>query len=307
MTNATGHRRLAHFALATILVNLGVILWGAWVRASGSGAGCGNHWPLCNGQVLPHSPTTETMIELVHRTTSGLALLMVLALVIVTRRVLVPGHFARRAAMWSLLLIVMEALIGAGLVRFDLVADNASMARALTLGAHLVNTQFLLAALGATWWWSAGWSPVTLTALGPRGLWLLAGTVCLLVLGMTGVIASLGDTLFPARSLREGLAQDLDPTSHLLLRLRVLHPLLAVVTGLLVWMTATAAGRWRSDDPGVAHLARALGAVVLVQWGIGVSALLLMVPVALQLLHLLTADVLWLTWVAVMARSLARR
>jgi heme A synthase len=300
----TKHPGLSRLALVTVLFNLGVIVWGAWVRASGSGAGCGNHWPLCNGQVFPRSPGLETVIEFTHRTTSGIALLLVMALVLLTWRKLKAGHPARAAAIVALILIVVEALIGAGLVKFDLVADNASMARALTLGAHLINTQFLLAALGLTWWWCAGWPAINLRRLRGKLAWLILGTVALLAVGLSGVVASLGDTLFPARTLSEGFAQDSDPTAHLLLRLRVWHPTLAIVTGVAIWLLGQASLRWRPDEVLMPRLARGLTAMVLIQWTIGATSIILLVPVAMQLLHLLTADILWLTWVALITRAL---
>src|SRR5690606_14224270 len=164
--------RLARFAWFTVAANLLVILWGAFVRASGSGAGCGNHWPLCNGEVVPPSPTLATVIEFTHRLTSGVALLLVVALVVGARRALPRGHRVRAAAWVCLGVMILEALIGAGLVRFELVADNASMARALTLGAHLLNTLVLLAALVLTALWAGGAPPLRWREAG-RSRWLL--------------------------------------------------------------------------------------------------------------------------------------
>lgn len=289
--------RLARWGWATVAVTLLVILWGAWVRASGSGAGCGNHWPLCNGEVVPLSPSIETLTEYTHRLSSGIALLMVIALVVGAWRSFPARHRVRRAAWTSLLLIVIEALIGAGLVKFELVADNASMQRALTLGAHLVNTQLLLAALALTAWWAGGRGWITLDAVGRRGWWLALGSVALLVVGLTGAVASLGDTLFPARTLREGIAQDFDPTSHLLLRLRVLHPFVALATGMLAAWIGLTAWEWPGMGARVRAPGRLVAGVVLLQWTIGLVSLLLLVPVALLLAHLLVADLLWLAWV----------
>ena len=65
--SAENKRLLTRFAWFTVFYNVLVILWGALVRASGSGAGCGNHWPLCNGQVIPVSPGWHTVIEFTHR------------------------------------------------------------------------------------------------------------------------------------------------------------------------------------------------------------------------------------------------
>ncbi|MGD9573321.1 MAG: heme A synthase [Thermoleophilia bacterium] len=294
--------RLARYAWATIAINLLVILWGAFVRASGSGAGCGNHWPLCNGEVVPPSPTLATVIEFTHRLTSGVALLLVIGLVALARRGYPTGHRVRRAAWVSLGVMVLEALIGAGLVRFELVADNASLARALTLGAHLLNTLVLLAALALTALWAGGAPPLRWRGAGRRGWLLAAGTLGLVLVGMTGAVASLGDTLFPARTLGEGLAQDLDPTSHLLLRLRVLHPTFAVLAGILVLWLGVAAGGWRAEAGGAG---RRVAGLVLAQWALGITALLLLVPVPLQLAHLLVADLLWIAWVVLLARLLA--
>lgn len=90
-----------------------VILWGAFVRATGSGAGCGDHWPLCNGVVVPRAPQMETLIELAHRVTSGISLIFIVALFFMARKAAGAGHPLRRAAAWSLGFIIVEALIGA--------------------------------------------------------------------------------------------------------------------------------------------------------------------------------------------------
>ncbi len=287
--------RLARLAWWTLGVNLLVIIWGAFVRASGSGAGCGNHWPLCNGQVIPQSPTLHTIVELTHRVTSGVALLFVVALLVATRRLLAPGHRARGAAVAAMVLMLMEAAIGAGLVKFELVADNASMARAWSLAAHLVNTQLLLAAIALTGWWGAGHPMVRLQG---RAWWPMVGLLGLILVGTTGAIVSLGDTLFPASSLQAGLAQDQDPAAHPLIRLRMWHPILAVTVGTGLLLLSLAAPKWR-PDPMTTRASRTLTGLVVTQWGLGVATLVLLVPVPLQLLHLLTADLLWLAvvWV----------
>ena len=58
---------LPRFAWGLLAYNVAVILWGAVVRATSSGAGCGDHWPLCNGVVLQSNPRLATLIELAHR------------------------------------------------------------------------------------------------------------------------------------------------------------------------------------------------------------------------------------------------
>src|SRR5690606_19394791 len=135
--------------------------------------------------------------------TSGIALLLVIALLVLARRDFPTRHRVRRAAWVSLALIVVEALIGAGLVRWELVVDNDSMERAVVLGAHLVNTQLLLAALALTAWWGAGHpGPARPLLLVP---WVALVTALLLLVGVTGAVASLGNTLFPVATLTEGV------------------------------------------------------------------------------------------------------
>src|SRR5687767_5652039 len=151
---------LARYAWLVLAYNVAVILWGAYVRATGSGAGCGSHWPLCNGQVLPRSPDAAMMIEFSHRLTSGLALVAVVALAIWIRRSCPPGHPARLGGALSVLFMLTEAAVGAGLVLFQLVADNATIARAMFIAVHLLNTFILLACITLTAWWLSEGSPL---------------------------------------------------------------------------------------------------------------------------------------------------
>ncbi|MGE0455880.1 MAG: COX15/CtaA family protein [Vicinamibacteria bacterium] len=297
-------RPIARFAWAVLAFNLGVIVWGSVVRATGSGAGCGNHWPLCNGQVLPRAPEIETLIEFSHRATSGLALVLVAALAARAFKTTAPGHPARRAALASLALILTEAAVGAGLVLFELVADDRSMARALFMGVHLVNTFFLLAALALTAHLLDGAPAPRLWGAGRRALPLLLALAALLLVGSSGAIAALGDTLFPSRSLAEALAQDLSTTSHVLIRLRVLHPSLAMLFALgLFAITAPLAAEART--PAIGRWARwALGLVVAQSFA-GFLNVTLLAPVWLQVVHLLLADLLWISLVLLTASVLA--
>jgi heme A synthase len=298
--------RQARFAWIVVAYTLAVILWGAFVRATGSGAGCGQHWPLCNGEVVPRAPAIETIIELTHRVTSGLALLAVVALVFVVWRHRPKGHPARQAAGWSLVFMLTEAGVGAGLVLFELVADNASLARALFMAVHLANTFLLLAAMTLTARWLHD-GPAGLAAAGRGGravtLGLLAGG--LLLVGVSGAVAALGDTLFPATSLAHGLEQDLSPTSHVLLRLRLIHPTLAAVVALALIVVSpripTGSEALWGLGPGqwVALLAG-------VQSAMGVLNVLLLAPVWLQLVHLLLADLLWIAVMLLGAAALRR-
>jgi heme A synthase len=298
--------RLARFAQITLAYNVAVILWGAYVRATGSGAGCGSHWPLCNGEVLPRAASVETLVEFSHRVTSGLALVAVVVLCWWTWRGTPRRHPARAGAAWTLALMITEAAVGAGLVLFQLVADNASMARALFMGAHLINTFFLLAALALTAHWLADGARIQTTGRPEATAAILAGAVGLLLVGVSGAIASLGDTLFPSASLADALGADLSPTSHLLIRLRVLHPALAVVVGLGLAATAHRLPIARHDRRGRAA-ASAVAVLALAQLGLGFVNVMLLAPVWLQLLHLLLADALWLAFVLAGACTLSER
>lgn len=296
--------RFAAYAWGVLGYNLLVVVWGAYVRATGSGAGCGDHWPLCNGVVVPRDPTVETVIEFTHRLTSGLALLAVVGMLVWAWRAYPAGHRVRTGAVLSMVLIVVEALLGAGLVLFQLVADNASMVRAFSMVAHLVNTFLLIGALTLTAWWASGGAGVRLRGQGALLGILGVGIGGLLLLGASGAIAALGDTLFPARSLAEGIREDFSATAHLLIRLRVFHPLIAVGVGLYLVLAARVVHRLR---PGRAtlRLAQLLTALYLLQLGAGVVNLMLLAPVWMQLLHLLLADIVWIALVMLSAAALA--
>lgn len=298
--------RLARLAWIVVAWNLVVIGWGAYVRASGSGAGCGQHWPLCNGEIVPRVPAIATLIEFTHRLTSGLALIALLALVVAVWRSRPAGHPARRAAGWSMLFMLTEAGVGAGLVLFQLVADNASVARALFMAVHLANTFLLLGAMTLTARWLQD-GPVGVSITGRGGRALTVGLLALgvLVVSVSGAVAALGDTLFPATSLAHALQQDLSPTSHLLLRLRMLHPTLAVIVALALIMIAPRLAIDGRIAPGVIAPGSRVAWLAGVQAALGGLNVLLLAPIWLQLVHLLVADLLWMALVLLAASALA--
>lgn len=297
-----GFVRYSWFVLA---YNLAVILWGAFVRATGSGAGCGRHWPLCNGQVLPRAEQVATQIEFAHRVTSGLAGFLVIGMVVWAVRAFPRGHLARRGAWLTLVMIIVEGGLGAGLVLLELVADNSSVARAVAMGVHLVNTLLLLGAITLTALWGGGAGALRLRGQGLVG-WLIGIAVAaMLLLGATGAVTALGDTLFPAESFHEGVLQELDPYSHFLVRLRVYHPAMAIVTGVYLIVAGQVIYRRRPDE-GTRRAAAALILLFLAQLGVGVINIALLVPVAVQLIHLLMADLVWVALVVLAASALAR-
>jgi heme A synthase len=295
--------RLATFAWAVLVYNIAVILWGAYVRATGSGAGCGEHWPLCNGVIIPRDPTSATIIEFSHRITSGLALVSVVALLVLVRRAFAPGHPARRGAGWTVAFMLSEAAVGAGLVLFQLVADNATMARAMFMAVHLLNTFVLIGWLTLTAWWVSGGDPVSLRAPSGRVAGFAIATTGLLLVGVSGAVAALGNTLYPDGSLAEGLAADLSRASHFLIRLRILHPAFAVLTAAgLIFGASRMAG---TSDAAARKFARMIVALAGAQLGLGALNVILLAPVWLQLTHLLVADALWVAFVLLGARAFA--
>lgn len=284
--------RSAAAAWLVLAFTLGVILWGAYVRATGSGAGCGAHWPLCNGVVVPRAPEVATRIEFTHRVTSGLALLAVAGLAAWAARAFPRGHRVRRGATAALAFIVVEALLGAALVVFRLVGDNPSLTRGVVGGLHLANTMLLVACLALTAWWASG-APA---AGWPRGraAWVWGAALGgLLLVGASGAVAALGDTLFPGGERAAALAAGLPWGTELLLRLRLAHPFLALAVAAAVGAVAVTALR-RPPGAASAPLATAVLALLAVQLLAGLVNVVLAAPVWLQLVHLLFADLLWI-------------
>ncbi len=286
------------FAWSVLAYDVAVIAWGALVRATGSGAGCGQHWPTCNGQVVPRSPAAETVVEFTHRASSGIALVLVFALAVWARRAFPRGHPARGAAALSLLFIVTEALLGAGLVLFGWVAADASAGRGWAMALHLANTFLLLAALALTASSSSRRSGRALRSRSALPALLALGLAATVLAGVTGAIAALGDTLFPATSFGAGLRQELGGGTSLLLRLRVIHPFVAGAAGLLLVAGARRAAR-ACPEPHVRLAALSATVLVLVELAVGAANVFLLAPVPLQVVHLVLADLIWISVVLV--------
>ncbi len=290
---------LPRFAWWLLAYNVPVILWGAVVRATSSGDGCGDHWPLCNGVVLQTNPRLATLIELAHRVSSGLTLPAVLLLLLWTFRATVSGHLARIAAIAAVVFTFNEGLLGALLVLLRLTADNRSPARAVYLSLHLANTLLMLGALTLAAHFLSRREAFTRRTIRFTQLPLaVTGLSATLVLGVTGTLAALSDTLFPATSLGAAFAQDFSASGGWLLRLRILHPLTAVIAGLFIcWLLMRSVGR-----PLERKLALLVLCLLVLQFGLGLADVTLLAPVWMQILHLLGADLLWIALVVLAAR-----
>ena len=293
---------LRRFAWGVLGYFIAVILWGTLVRATGSGAGCGNHWPLCNGTVMQHSASVNTLIEFTHRITSGLSLFSVVGLLAWTFAGTVRGHLARTAAVASVAFTLIEALLGALLVKLGLTAQSQSPLRPAYLALHLTNTLLLLAALTLTAHLLSrrkGYLRGSVRLVAPFGA--VAAVFVVMIVGVTGSLAALGDTLFPASSLGLALAQDFSANSGWLVRWRWMHPTVAFLASiLLIWLLVRAAQRSTHWDN------RALSALLLLLlaavYALGVLDVVLLAPLWMQVAHLLGADTLWATLVVLTAR-----
>ncbi len=296
--------KLAVYGWAVTLYNILVILWGAFVRATGSGAGCGSHWPLCNGEVIPRTDVLETTIEFTHRITSGIAFLLVLGLLVWVLRTTHKSKNIRWSSWGAMIFMISESLVGAGLVLFEWVAGNISIPRVIVMAIHLVNTMLLIFFLTLTAWWASGGPRVEIKQHGRNKLLLLVGFIAVLLMSMAGAVTALGDTLFPVNTLVEGVQADLSPTAHLLVRLRVWHPFFAVAVGLYLFYLT----RYLYDqlkEPMVRKLTLGLMIIFGVQLVAGVVNLILLVPVWMQIIHLFLATLVWISLTLLSASVLA--
>jgi len=284
---------LRRFAWFVLVYNVLVILFGAVVRATGSGAGCGDQWPLCDGAAIPQSPQFHTLVEFSHRMMSGGALILIVALLVWAWRATGKGHLARWTGVIALVLVMNEAFLGALLV--TVAAHSASATTGVLLfSCHLTNTLLLVAALTLTAEFLANPRFGATTGLRRGGLVFPAlGILATLLVGVTGSLVALGDTMYPSSNLLEAIRQDFSATAPLLLRLRWIHPASALLAGaFILWLLVRA---FRRDAPAKMH---ALGIAVLItlllQYLLGVFDVIGQQPTWLQILHLLGANLFWI-------------
>lgn len=296
-------RRFASFAWLVLAYNIPVILWGAYVRVSFSGDGCGANWPFCKGQVIPRNMSAPTIIELTHRCMTGIDTVLVIAMCALAFRLFPKAHAARRYSLWSLVFLFIEALLGAGLVLFRMVARDQSAGRVWYLSAHLTNTLLLLGAMTVTAWVaSKDAGRLRVKHLSPAA-W--GGLFVTMLVAITGAVAALGDMLYPASSLRAGFSQDFAYSTVSLLRLRTLHPLFAVAgAAYLLWLAAP--GLKQQTDRDWKGAAGLVAGAVIIQLAAGMVNLSLLAPIWMQLIHLFLADMLWIALIALALQTAFR-
>lgn len=298
MSESKSNAWFTRAAYAALAYTVFVIVFGAWVRISGSGAGCGQHWPTCHGEIIHLPQTIETVIELTHRVTSGLCMLGALGLLIWGLIKFRRPHPVRWALVLAMVFMILEALLGAGLVLLELVGNNDSVSRAVVMAIHLSNTCLLTGAMAVVAWTSDD----RRARLRGGGLscWLLVGALVLVIaVSMSGAVTALGDTLYPVAadgSIAEHLAADQSVTAHFLQRMRMIHPLMAVAAGLyLLWLAIALPGMPARHD--VRKLGNVVAGLVVAQLCAGVVNIMLSAPSWMQLLHLTLATCLWIALV----------
>lgn len=302
MTDVMNHK-LTRFIQILIFYTLLVILWGAWVRISHSGDGCGDSWPLCQGQIVPDQGSAgKTWVELSHRLTSGLFGILIVALYIWIRKAFTKDHLIRRWSLFSLIFTITEALLGAALVKFELVTGNDSPWRAFAMSLHFLNSLLLMGSLTLTWDFSkrAGWQkrtpqdqPWQTPVIGTNKM-IFSFVGAFLLLGLTGAIAALSNSLFPSSSLIDGFFADWQQDSHYLIRLRGLHPLMGVLIGSTLCLTAWfSVSITKASETLLASRAKNLALVTAAGVVFGILTLVTLAPVPLKISHLALAHGIW--------------
>lgn len=305
LASSPQQRNFQRFAWGVLGYTLLVVFWGAFVRASLSGNGCGAHWPSCGGQVLPDTSRFKTLVEFSHRISSSILLPPVLvALVGWTYWAQPKGHPARKSAFVALMFIAVEALIGAYLVLNGLVARHDSAARAVAMPLHLISSFILLGSLALTAWWGSGAPRPQWRGQGPV-LFLLVGSLGLMIwLSCTGALAALGDTIYPATSHLQVMHVAALRNATLVMAQRPRHPYSAAVVGLVFCLVAGLADHLR-PSPATRRFAYAVWLLLSLQICAGLLNVVLLAPVWMQIVHLALADFLWLGLVLLTAAAMA--
>lgn len=302
--------RFAKYGWFVLAYNVIVILWGVFLRASKSGDGCGQHWLTCHGEVIPSAPELKTIIEFSHRLTSALDGVFVIVLLVWAFRIWYAGKSQRtysvlKMAAGTFLFVLIEGALGAGLVLTGNTAETLTASRPFWMAAHLINTLILLSLLTLTAWFASDGTRSSLSGNRKVSLFLFLGAVFIFLVGISGSIAALSSMIFPSGTLTEEIAKDFSATSHVLLRLRLLHPILAIFSSVYLIFLASRLKAKTPGSHGVARWSNVLSILILVQIGFGALTLFTMAPIIMQLGHLFLADAVWISFVLMSANVLS--
>ncbi|MEQ1764932.1 MAG: COX15/CtaA family protein [Pyrinomonadaceae bacterium] len=295
----------AKYAWFALGYNVLVIVWGVFLRASRSGDGCGQFWLTCNGELIPSAPQFKTIIEFSHRMTTAIDGFVMLILLGWAIKIFVGNRSTQSrqvlyAAIGSFFFVITEAAVGAGLVLTGNVAEAVTDVRPLWAMGHLINTFVLLTFLTLTAWFATKERRVALDIDGKTAALIVLGILGLLAVGLSGSLAALSNMLFPSQSLAESAAKDFSATSNIILRLRLSHPIMSILTSVYLiflagWLKA------KSRETTVGWWSNAVSLLVIGQVIFGGATLLTLGPIVMQLGHLLLADAVWIAFVLLVA------
>ena len=277
------------YAKAGLILSIASILAGAYVRATGSGDGCGATWPTCKGKIIPALSDTSELIEFTHRSVSGVLLVVTLIIFTKTRK-FQRGSLVRKVTNYLTFFVIFEALIGAVIVVFEWVGLNSSLPRIIAVPIHLVNTFGLLGSYAILYKILRDELENIKNMFNKN---FLVISSLFLLSGATGSITALADVLFPSTSFVEGFLADFDRTSEVLTRLRILHPIISSTLSIILYFYAT--GIRKKYNVSV----RPLQTLILIAVFLGVINVLSNIVLPLSILHLAIADFLWISFIYV--------
>ena len=284
-------KKLSFYGLITSIIS---IIAGAIVRATGSGDGCGSSWPTCNGKIIPELKNTSELIEFSHRAISGILLIITIAIFIKSFNDKTPVNWRR--LIWLLtFFVILEALIGGVIVIYEWVGLNSSIPRIIAVPLHLVNTFGLLGSYTLLFYLTKN-SKTNINNFYDRGF--KTALILFLLTGATGSITALADVIFPSETFIIGLSEDFNPSSELLTRLRILHPIVASVLSLYLYSEAN---RLEKEHR---IFSRNIKALVLLGVCLGILNVFSNIILILSILHLLIADLLWITYIYKIAEKI---
>lgn len=306
MAQETKLDRFAKYAWFVLAWNIVVIVWGVFLRASKSGDGCGEHWLTCNGELIPSAPQFKTIIEFSHRMTTAvdgivMLILLVWAIYIWYGRRDRPSRHVMYAAIGSMFFVITEAAVGAGLVLTGNTAEAVTDMRPFWAMGHLVNTFILLVFLTMTAWLASGERTVRKWPDTKTILLIAAAFILLFLVGMSGTLAALSNMLFPSATIAEGIQKDFAATSNVILRLRLSHPILSILTGVYLIFLAGWLKAKSGNARDVVWWSGAVSVLVIVQVAFGAVTLLTHGPIIMQLGHLFLADSVWISLIMLTA------
>ena len=281
--------KVESYAKAGLLLSIASILAGAFVRATGSGDGCGATWPTCKGKIIPALSDTSELIEFSHRSVSGVLLVVTLIIFAKTRK-FQKESLVRKVTNYLTFFVIFEALIGAVIVIFEWVGLNSSLPRIIAVPIHLVNTFGLLGSYAILYKILQD-DLQNIKNMFNKNFLLISSLF--LLSGATGSITALADVLFPSASFVEGFLADFDRTSEVLTRLRILHPIISSTLSIVLYVYAT--GIRKKYNVGV----KPLQILILTAVFLGVINVLSNIVLPLSILHLAIADFLWISYIYV--------